>query len=127
MSCCLATEPEHGNRQNSWLFFSVPSFQRFSDGPSADWWSLGVTAYNILAKNPTEGPRGPFKQDAQRVFSVLAQGFKRRLKRSEYLNYARWTEAGLDDVARDFIKQLLNYDQRARLGSPVSGRKKTGW
>jgi hypothetical protein len=61
------------------------------------------------------------------LYDLLLTGFKGPIKRSQFLDYARWTQAKLEDDARDFLKQLLNPNARLRLGSYNSGRAKTGW
>jgi hypothetical protein len=70
---------------------------------------------------------GPFKLDTRPLFHHLVKGFKGPIKRGDYLNYAGWVAAGLEDDARDFLKHLLNWIPHQRLGSYVSGRRKTGW
>jgi len=75
-------------------------------GPEADWWSLGVVAFEFLTGSPAFGA-----ETAQDVFNNV-------------LNHAvSWPEGegGLSPVARSLVDELLEPNPAQRLGSGLAG------
>ncbi|KAI9008706.1 kinase-like domain-containing protein [Hyaloraphidium curvatum] len=102
-------------------------------GLEVDWWSLGVTVFNLLTGTPqpewNQQHNGPFLPQLKNQvdYSVFwGRAFRRGRvpAQREFLDAARMR--GLPDDAEDFVSRLLDPDPRTRLGSYQAEGKK-GW
>ncbi len=72
-------------------------------GPSADWWSFGVLAFDML----TGGP--PFRGETKHeVYNQIVRGVINIPTR-------------MDLITRQFLRKLLTKDPEKRLGHPIMG------